>query len=105
MIKNNTIINKRQDDYTGLNNDELLYTGFLRSPIYALTDEVRANTTSNKVIPENFSTMADVYQILKIIDIKYDYSSRADKRNKTILNCYKRIARSFASSESKPPEI
>ena len=95
MIKNNTIINKREDDFTGINNDELLYTGFLRSPIYALTDEVRVNMISYKVIPENFSSMADIYQILKIIDIKYDYSSRADRRSKTILNSYKRVARSF----------
>ena len=95
MIKNNTIINKRVDDFTGLNNDELLYTGFLRSPIYALTDKVRVNMMSSKVIPENFSTMADVYQILKILDIKYDYTSRADRRSKTLLNSYKRVSRSF----------
>ena len=101
MIKNNKIINKREDDFTGLNHDELLYTGFLRSPIYALTNEVRVNMISSKVIPENFSTMADVYQILNIIDIKYDYSSRADGRSKTILNSYKRVARSFGFDFNK----
>ncbi len=95
IIKNNKILNKRVDDFSGLKNDELLYLGCLRTPIYAITNEIKDSKNIYKIIPENFSSLADIYQIMKVVNPKDDYSRRLDGRSKTLLNSYKRISRSF----------
>ena len=101
VIKNKIIINKRVDDFTGMKNNELLYLGCLRTPIYAVTEEIKDLKNIYKIIPENFSSLADIYQILNIVDIKNDYSRRLDGRSKTLLNSYKRISRSFGFDYTK----
>jgi len=60
LIKNNKIINRRINDFTGLINHELLYSGILRTPIYALTHEIKYRNKKYKIIPENFANMSDI---------------------------------------------
>ena len=39
-IKNNKIVNRFSDDYSRINNAELLYTGFTRTPIFGVTNQI-----------------------------------------------------------------
>ena len=43
LIKANKIINKRIDDLSGLNTNELLYLGCLRSPLYAVSKNINCS--------------------------------------------------------------
>ena len=95
VIKNGKILNKRKSDLTGLMNNELLYTGCLRTPLYAHMNSINFKNKIYNIIPENFSTMADVYIILEKIQSKNIYSKSADGKPFTSVNCYKRVARSF----------
>ena len=101
LIKANKIINKRIDDLSGLNTNELLYLGCLRSPLYAVSKNINCSEKIFNVIPENFSSLADVYQLLEVIDARNDYTVRADKRDKRLLYCYKRISRSLGFDYTK----
>ncbi|MBH44469.1 MAG: hypothetical protein CMD88_03340 [Gammaproteobacteria bacterium] len=95
LIKNKKLINKRKDDITGLSNHELLYSGIFRTPIYALTQEIKYKNTIYKIIPENFANMSDIYRILSYLHPKYDYSITSDNRSKSMINSMKRLCRVF----------
>ena len=56
---------------------------------------------NSNLLLEFYSSLADIYQILNIVDIKNDYSRRLDGRSKTLLNSYKRISRSFGFDYTK----
>ena len=95
LIKNSKCINKRHDDYSGLNKNELLYTGILRTPIHSVENSIILKNKVYNVIPENFSTMSDIYRLLLIINNKSDYSTTADGRSKSNKNTLYRISRTF----------
>lgn len=95
IIKNGKIVNKRTSDFTGLKTRELLYTGCSRTPIYAHLNEVTYNKRKFKIIPENFSSMSDIYIILDKIKAKDIYSKVIDGTDNTKKNAYKRVGRSF----------
>ena len=95
LIKNNKCINKRIDDFTGLSQLELLYTGVLRTPIFAITKEIKLNGKIYRLIPEYYATMADIYRLLGIISSKDDYSDTADDRTKSKRNTLARVSRSI----------
>ena len=95
LIKNHICINKRHDDYSGLNTKELLYTGVLRTPIYSVINTLNLNKRVYNVIPENFATMSDVYRLLSIIQKKSDYTNTADGRLKSKKDTLNRISRVF----------
>jgi probable H4MPT-linked C1 transfer pathway protein len=95
LIKNHICINKRYDDYSGLNTKELLYTGALRTPIYSIINSLNLNKKIYNIIPENFSTMSDIYRLLLIIKKKSDYTETADGRSKSTKDTLCRISRVF----------
>ena len=95
LVKDHICVNKRYDDYSGLNTEELLYTGALRTPIYSVTNSIILNKKTYNVIPENFSTMSDIYRLLNIIKNKSDYTNTADGRSKSIKDTLHRISRVF----------
>ena len=101
LIKNNKIINKRKNDFTGLTLSELIYTGCLRTPISAIVNKVKIRNKLYNVIPENFASMADIYSILSIIPSKYNYINSSDNRPKTCYYSMKRLARIFGFDYSK----
>ncbi len=95
LIKNHICVNTRYDDYSGLNTGELLYTGVLRTPIYSVTNSIVLNKKTYNIIPENFSTISDIYRLLNIIKNKSDYTNTADGRSKSIKDTLHRISRVF----------
>lgn len=101
MLKNNKSLNKRINDFTGLKYSELIYTGVLRTPIFAVCEEVIINNCSFKVIPENFATMADIYRVLFYVKRQDDYAATSDSRSKSIQHSMKRIARIFGFDYTK----
>ena len=68
-IKNKKLVNKFFDDFSRINNFELLYTGFTRTPIFGITNEINIRKNKLKIIPEFFSNTSDVYRILKSYDL------------------------------------
>ena len=94
-IKNNKIVNKFTDDYSRINNTELLYTGFTRTPIFGVANQIDYNKKKLKIIPEFFSNTSDVYRVLGRLDKKIDLDDTADKSRKNITQSLIRLSRSF----------
>ena len=59
-IKNYKLINEHTDDFSRLNNYELLYTGYTRTPIFGLTNQLLLKNNLLNIIPEFFSTTSDI---------------------------------------------
>ena len=95
LIKNSKVINKRLDDFSGLSSQELLYVGCLRTPPYIFQRSLQINKKNIQIIPENFSSLADVYRIIKKLPKNFYYSSTCDGRGKDIKSCMTRFARNF----------
>ena len=95
IIKNGKIKNKRTSDITGLQSHELLYTGCARTPIYAHTNEITYKNKSYKIIPEQFSSMSDIYIILDKLPVDDIYSKALNMNDHSKINACKRISRSF----------
>lgn len=94
-IKNKKLVNKFFDDFSRINNFELLYTGFTRTPIFGITNEICIGKNKLKIIPEFFSNTSDVYRILKKLKRKIDIDITADRSQKTIKDSFRRLSRSF----------
>ncbi len=101
LVKNNKIFNKRKNDFTGLSSYELIYTGCLRTPILAIANKIKMRNKFYNVIPENFASIADVYNVLSVIPYKYNYTNSSDNRPKTNYYSMKRLARIFGFDYSK----
>ncbi len=95
LIKNSKIINKRLDDFSGLRSQELSYIGCLRTPPYIFERSLKINNKDIHIIPENFSSLADVYRIIKKLPKSFYYSSTCDSKDKDIKACMVRFARNF----------
>ena len=94
-IKEGKVLNKFLDDFSRINNYELLYTGFTRTPIFGVTNEIEIHKKKLKIIPEFFSDTSDIYRVLQKLKKQIDIDKTADHSNKTIRNSLKRISRSF----------
>ncbi len=101
IIKNGKIINKRTSDFSGLQTRELLYTGCARTPIYSHLNEVILDNKKFKIIPEQFSSMSDIYIILNKIKPNEIYSKVLDGTDNTKINACKRVSRSFGFDFTK----
>ena len=95
FIRKNKIVNKGFSDLKRLHFSELLYTGFTRTPLFGITNKLRFNKKNYFVLPENFANIADVYRILKKTTSKIDLFDTMDRRSKSLLNSYRRVARNF----------
>ena len=100
-IKNHKLLNKFFDDYSRLNNNELIYTGLTRTPLFGVSNSIKINKTEMNIIPEYFSDMSDIYRILQKIDSSYDIDKTADGRSKSLHNSLKRVSRSFGFDYKK----
>jgi probable H4MPT-linked C1 transfer pathway protein len=95
IIKNGKIKNKRTSDITGLQSRELLYSGCSRTPIYSHINKINYKKNSYTIIPEQFSSMSDIYIILDKLSVDSIYSKTSNNSDHTKINAYKRISRSF----------
>ncbi len=100
-IKNHKLLNKFYDDYSRLNNNELIYTGLTRTPLFGVSNSIKINKTNMNIIPEYFSDMSDIYRILQKLDSSYDIDKTADGRSKSLYSSLKRVSRSFGFDYKK----
>ena len=92
------------DDFSRIQNGELLYTGIIRTPIFGIKSSVNLNSKEFHIIPEFFSRTSDIYRVQGKIKKKFDIDEEADLSNKSVNSSYRRIARSFGldfSNENK----
>ena len=94
-IKNGEIINQNFSDFSRLNSGELLYSGLMRTPIFALDKFIEINSKKFFIIPEFFSNMSDVYRINKKLKKSFDIENEVDFSEKKIGNSFVRLSRSF----------
>ena len=95
IIKNQKIVNRYFSDFDRINNCELIYTGLTRTPLFALAKKIVVNNNIYNLIPELFSTTADLYRVNKLLNKDLDLFDSADNRSKSKLNSLKRISRNF----------
>ncbi len=95
VIKNGKILNKNYDDFSRLNNHELLYTGFTRTPIFGICQQLKIQGKLLSIIPEFFSDTADIYKVIGQLDPKIDIDTTADGLNRSYSSSLRRISRSF----------
>ena len=101
VIKNGEILNKHYDDFSRLNNNELLYTGFTRTPIFGICQQIMIQGKSLNIIPEFFSDTADIYKVMGELDSKIDIDKTADGLNRSNFNSLRRISRNFGFDYNK----
>ena len=94
-IKNGKIMNKAFNDFKRLSNGEILYTGLMRTPLFAIKKNVKYKSKNISIIPEYFSNTSDIYRINKKIKKEFDIDDETDFSDKNVIGSYKRIARSF----------
>jgi len=94
-IKKHKLVNIGSDDFSRMNNFELLYTGLTRTPIFGVLNSLWLEPNQYQIIPEFFSDMSDVYRVKKKIVKNFDLDGVADKSGKSINDSLKRISRSF----------
>ncbi len=95
LIKNKKCLNKHFDDFSRLNNYELIYTGLTRTPIMSINNYVKINEKKINIIPELFSNTSDLYRVLKKLPKEVDQYETLDGRSKSIINSYKRLSRNL----------
>jgi uncharacterized hydantoinase/oxoprolinase family protein len=100
-VKNGIISNKYFDDFSRLNNNELIYTGIIRTPIFSLKKKINYNGREFEIIPEQFSTTCDLFRIKKKIKNYFDIDEESSFSKKKVQNSYLRVARSFGLDFSK----
>ena len=80
-------------DAARLQNDMLVYTGVVRTPIMALAQKLPFEGHETNVAAEYFATMADVYRLTGDLDPASDIAETADGKGKTDLESARRLAR------------
>ena len=94
-IKDFKFINKHYTDFSRINNDELIYTGVTRTPLFSLASSININKKIYKLIPEFFSETADIYRIKKILYNLIDLDETRDGRGKSMNESKMRVSRNF----------
>jgi (4-(4-[2-(gamma-L-glutamylamino)ethyl]phenoxymethyl)furan-2-yl)methanamine synthase len=80
-------------DAARLQNDTLVYTGVVRTPIMALAQKLPFEGVEVSVMAEHFATMADVYRLTGELNAVSDKVETADGKGKTALESARRLAR------------
>jgi (4-(4-[2-(gamma-L-glutamylamino)ethyl]phenoxymethyl)furan-2-yl)methanamine synthase len=92
-------------DAARLQNDTLVYTGVVRTPIMALAQKLAFEGAEVNVMAEHFATMADAYRLTGELLPQNDMAETADGKGKAELESARRLARMVGRDvESKPIE-
>ncbi len=80
-------------DASRLQQDSLVYTGVIRTPIMALAQKLMLNGKEVNVAAEYFATMADVYRLTGELAANVDMVDTADGKGKSTMAAARRLAR------------
>ncbi len=104
-IENGKIINQAMTDAERMQQDVLVYTGVVRTPVMAVAQKLPLGSTETNVAAEYFATMADVYRLTGELSEAVDMAETADGAPKTVLASARRLARMVGHDvEDKPLE-
>ena len=93
LIDNHQVITDSYTDYQRLCNEELIYTGIVRTPVMALADKALFQGHQVGLMAEHFATMADVYRLTGELDERHDQTPSADGAEKSITGSARRLSR------------
>lgn len=96
--------NRAWNDQERLQQDELVYTGVVRTPVMALVQRVPVAGCWQNVMAENFATIADVYRITGELDPAADLHETADQRGKSVQESMVRLARMVGAGFARGDE-
>jgi len=96
-LRNGKVANRGWDDFGRMKNSELLYTGYLRTPIGSVVGSFSIDGDDIPVVPEYFALMGDVYLALGMIDKKGYAIDTPDGAPKTKAASLARLARTVLS--------
>ena len=106
LIDKGIIINSGLSDAKRMQQDTLVYTGVVRTPVMAVTQKLLLDTEITNVAAEYFATMADVYRLTEELPEGLDLAETADGEPKTMLASARRLARMVGHDyEDKPLQI
>lgn len=87
------LINTAYTDYERLRNNELVYTGIIRTPVMAVANKIFCDGQLQNIAAENFSTMADIYRLTGELNEQDDMMMTADGAGKTLFDSARRLIR------------
>jgi (4-(4-[2-(gamma-L-glutamylamino)ethyl]phenoxymethyl)furan-2-yl)methanamine synthase len=106
LIENGKVIDRGLTDAKRMQQDMLVYTGVVRTPVMAVTQKLLLGTKETNVAAEYFATMADVYRLTEELPEALDMSETADGEPKTVAASARRLARMVGHDvEDKPLEV
>ncbi|MBC8049256.1 MAG: hypothetical protein H7X92_03785 [Chitinophagales bacterium] len=83
---------------------ELLYTGAVRTPIMAIATDAPFAGVRQRLMAENFSTIADVYRLTGELRPEHDQYAASDGRGKSADECRARLARMLGRDALDAPD-
>ncbi|MFT5425879.1 MAG: putative H4MPT-linked C1 transfer pathway protein [Gammaproteobacteria bacterium] len=87
------LINIAYSDNERLRQDELVYTGIIRTPVMAVVNKMLCEGQWQNIAAENFSTMADIYRLSGELNEQDDMMPTADNAGKTQSDSARRLLR------------
>jgi len=87
------LLNTAYTDHERLRNNELVYTGIIRTPVMAVVNKIFYDEQWQNIAAENFSTMADAYRLTDELNELDDMMPTADGAGKTPRDSARRLAR------------
>jgi (4-(4-[2-(gamma-L-glutamylamino)ethyl]phenoxymethyl)furan-2-yl)methanamine synthase len=104
-INQGKIMNRAMTDAERMQQDVLVYTGVVRTPVMAVAQKLRFGVHETNVAAEYFATMADVYRLTGELSDGVDMAETADGGPKTKLASARRLARMVGyDAEDEPLE-
>lgn len=103
VIDDGKVTNHAMTDAERMQQDTLVYTGVVRTPVMAVAQKLQWEQQESNVAAEYFATMADVYRLTEELPAALDMAETADKGPKTMLASARRLARMVGYDvEDKP---
>lgn len=87
------LLNTAYTDHERLRDNELVYTGIIRTPVMAVVNKIFCGGRWQNIAAENFSTMADIYRLTGELNEQDDMMLAADGAGKTPCDSARRLAR------------
>ena len=105
-IENGHVMQVGITDHERMQQDTLVYTGVVRTPIMAIAQKIDLDKNETNVAAEFFATSADIYRLTEELPIGVDMADTADGKPKTVIDSAKRMARMVGCDlEDKPLNI
>ncbi|MES2501169.1 MAG: hydantoinase/oxoprolinase family protein [Pseudomonadota bacterium] len=92
-IESGKVSSAALSDASRLQQDTLVYTGVVRTPVMALAQKLPLEGVETNVMAEYFATMADVYRLTGELDVAADMAETADGKGKSLQESARRLAR------------